>query len=168
VQDVQPEEQGGEAVADDPVCPRSVGDGVVPERAGAGDEERKDGCGEDSGAGRGRLLQRLPRDSHRQQHHGEEGEGDQGELLERDRGAEAGGRPHEPAPAQQPEGEHQRQERRGVGGAEPGAADKDRVRREHGSDREPPFERAGKQQRGRQQRERRQQDEEPVVVEGAR
>jgi len=160
------EEDRREPIADDPVSAGAVGDGVLPQSAWIGDEKGQEADGDNPReCGRG-LAQSLPGGSNGQQHDGEEGDGDERELLQRDRGAEARRRPHEAAAGEKCEGEHEREERRRVRRSEPGPAYEERVGGQHGPDREPPVEGAGKEQRGGQESEGREQDEEAIVVEG--
>jgi hypothetical protein len=82
-----------EAVADDPVRPCAVGDGVGPEGSGIGDQERDHGGEKDAEERGSRLVERPPRDTGGEEHHREEREGDERELLQRDRDAQARPRP---------------------------------------------------------------------------
>jgi len=84
-----------------------------------------------------------------QQHHGEEWDGHERELLERERGAEARGRPHEPAAREEPEGEDEREQRGSVGSAEPRALEQDRIRGQAGTDGQAHVQGSGEDERRR-------------------
>ncbi len=81
---------------------------------------------------------------------------------------QAGRSPEEPAADEESEGEDEREQRRRVGGAEPRAADGERVRGQHRADRQLPEEWRREEQGGEEEAERRQHDEDPVVVDRAR
>ena len=102
------EEQGREPVAEDAVGAGAVADRVAPERARVGDEERQEARRRAPRRRRRRADERLPRQLAREQHDDEERHGDEGELLQQDRGGERDGGPDVARARQQREREQER------------------------------------------------------------
>lgn len=147
------DEQRGQAVADDPVCPRAIRDGVAPQRTSIRSEKRTEADSQDA---QERQERRAPGAWPRppQPCHGEERDGYECELLGQDGCGQRGGRPAVAPPQEQPECEQQEQQRRRVGGAEPGRALGDRVRGGDDSESQPNFQRAGEHERNTEHPER--------------
>ena len=103
--------------------------------------------------------------SARDQHGGEERNRHERELLQQDRGREAGRRVDEPRPAREPEREDEEEEARRIRSPEPRRLHDERVGRERRADRQTHGQRPREGERRRDQPERREQDEEAVVVE---
>ena len=120
---------------------------------------------EDSGEDGRRTPEALASASARDQHGGEERNRHERELLQQDRGREAGRRPDEARPAREPEREDKEEEARRIRGPEPRCLHDERVGRERRADREAHGQRPCEGERRRDQPERREQDEEAVVVE---
>ena len=94
----------------------------------------------------------------------EERKGDERELLEEDRGCERNGAGREARAAREGERQHEQEEPGRIGGAEPGAPDRERVRDEQSTEREPPEQRGAKEQDDEEGRERGQRNQEAEVV----
>ena len=95
----------------------------------------------------------------------EEGQGHECELLQEDRRRERDGRPDVAGSRQQRKREKQRQDRRRVGGAEPGPPHEERTRCDGAPDREPPRQRRIEEENGEEASDRGEEDEHAVVVE---
>jgi len=166
VEDIEADEERCEPVADDPVVTGPIADRVRPERTRGGDEKRQSARHDDSGEHARRAPEALAPASARDQHGGEKRNRHERELLQQDRGREAGCRVDEARSAREPERENEEEEARRIRRAEPRRLHDERVGGERRADRQAHGERPREGERRRDQPERREQDEEAVVVEG--
>ena len=130
------QEQRRKAVTDDAIGRAAVRDRVAPQCARVGDEEREDSGEDGDEKGECAVAQDRPRGTRREQHQREERNGDERELLQKDRQSEQEGRPQESPPRQQREREHEAEQRRRVGRSEPDGARGERIRGEGHAERD--------------------------------